>query len=290
MLPLKRLLLPVDFSPRSQIAARYARALVSDSDAEVTVLHVVAPPAYEATSLEAAGTLLDDLQTARVEEAQAKLKDYLADELKGITTRRVLLEGDPARRIVEYAEENEVDLIVMPTHGYGRFRRFILGSVTAKVLHDADRPICTGTHLEEPPAPKEIRFRKVAVAIDLGPETCKALNWASKFAEQYGAQLLVIHATPSLEGRTGEYFDPDWKQSLERAAREQIASLPCQAPKEAQIIIDSGDAPKVVCAHAEEQEADLLVIGRGSSSGIFGRLRANAYTIIRQSPCPVVSV
>jgi nucleotide-binding universal stress UspA family protein len=58
----------------------------------------------------------------------------------------------------------------------------------------------------------------------------------------------------------------------------------------AEAFIDSGDAPSVVCRLAEEHKADLLVIGRGSASGIFGRLRANAYSIIRQSSCPVVSV
>jgi hypothetical protein len=65
--------------------------------------------------------------------------------------KRVVLEGDPARQIVDYAHEEKVDLIVMPTHGYGPFRQFILGSITAKVLHDADCPVWTGVHLEEAP-------------------------------------------------------------------------------------------------------------------------------------------
>jgi hypothetical protein len=47
---------------------------------------------------------------------------------------------------------------------------------------------------------------------------------------------------------------------------------------------------KVVCAAAERLSAGLLVIGRGSASGGFGRLRTHAYALIRQSPCPVVSV
>jgi nucleotide-binding universal stress UspA family protein len=46
----------------------------------------------------------------------------------------------------------------------------------------------------------------------------------------------------------------------------------------------------VVCTAAERLGADVLVVGRGSAAGMFGRLRTNAYSIIRQSPCPVVSV
>src|SRR5207245_2957797 len=54
--------------------------------------------------------------------------------------------GDPAAEITHYAEKNQVDLIMMPTHGYGRFRNMLLGSVTAKVLHDAHCPIWTAAH------------------------------------------------------------------------------------------------------------------------------------------------
>jgi nucleotide-binding universal stress UspA family protein len=55
-------------------------------------------------------------------------------------------------------------------------------------------------------------------------------------------------------------------------------------------MLECGDAPEVVCSAAQQTGADLLVIGRGSAAGVFGRLRANAYSIIRMSPCPVVSV
>jgi nucleotide-binding universal stress UspA family protein len=55
-----------------------------------------------------------------------------------VETECVVLQGDPARQFVDFAHSSNTDLIVMPTHGYGQFRQFILGSITAKVLHDAD--------------------------------------------------------------------------------------------------------------------------------------------------------
>ena len=55
-------------------------------------------------------------------------------------------------------------------------------------------------------------------------------------------------------------------------------------------IDDSNSIPLAVCGAATRLDADLVVIGRGVSNGILGRLRTNAYSIIRQSPCPVVSV
>ena len=209
---------------------------------------------------------------------------------RGQNPRRVLLEGDPAREIVRIAQEEGFSLILMPTHGYGPFRRFVLGSVAAKVLHDADCPVWTGVHLEEAPPVEAIKFRTILVAVDLGPQSEKALAWASDFAKKADARLVVAHATPSLEGRTGEYFDPDWRLYLSKQAQEQVAELQQKAGTNAEVMIEAGDAPHVVEAAAKECKADVVVIGRGSASGVFGRLRANAYSIIRQSPCPVVSV
>lgn len=178
----------------------------------------------------------------------------------------------------------------MPTHGYGPFRRFILGSVTAKVLHDADCPVWTGVHLEEAPPAPAISITHVLAALDLGPQSSKVLEWASWLAQAFQARLSVIHATPSIEGRAGEYFDPQWREHLAEEARKEIARLQQQASSHAEVLIEPGDAPRVVAEAAEKVKASVLVIGRGSATGIFGRLRTNAYAIIRQSPCPVASV
>jgi nucleotide-binding universal stress UspA family protein len=70
----------------------------------------------------------------------------------------------------------------------------------------------------------------------------------------------------------------------------EIKKLLEKVPASPEILIESGDAAKTVCSLAGQTGADVLVIGRGSAAGVFGRLRANAYSIIRQSPCPVVSV
>ncbi len=59
--------------------------------------------------------------------------------------------GDPAQVITAFAHTQGVDLIMMPTHGYGPFRRLLLGSVTAKVLHDAECPVWTAVHMAKAP-------------------------------------------------------------------------------------------------------------------------------------------
>ena len=287
---LARVLLPVDFSSRCAGAARYAEVLAARFGSEITVLHVLPPPHYEFSALEVGGSVLNELFATRTAQTAQELETYLAEEFAGLKVNRVLLEGDPARKIVAYAHDNGFDLILMPTHGYGPFRRFILGSVAAKVLHDADCPVWTGVHMEEVPPAGALSLASVVVAVDLGEQSLKALQWAAWFAGACGARLSIVHATPSLEGRSGEYFDPEWRKHLAAHAGGEINKLQQLAGTRAEVLIDSGDAPMVVCSGASRLRADVLVIARGSAAGIFGRMRTNAYAIIRQSSCPVVSV
>ncbi len=286
---LENILLPVDFSDRSTGAARYAASVALHFRSRITLLHVLQPPHYEFAALEVGGPMLSELFANRSAQVQAELDAFLGDELSGIDVQRVLVEGDPARRIIEYAHEREMDLIVVPTHGYGPFRRFILGSVTAKILHDADCPVWTGVHLEQAPAVARIPFRQIVCAIDLGPQSCKVLEWASRMAQEFDAHLTVVHATPCVAVHA-QAPDLAWQHSVLTQVREQIDRLPVQRPANSDLLIEGGDPPAVVRSVAQKCRADVLVIGRGSAAGMFGRLRTNAYAIIRESPCPVVSV
>jgi len=287
---LERILVPVDFSERSLGAARYVEAIADRERSEIMLVHVTTPLNYELSALDVGGAVLTELNSDRVQELRSQLDDFLKNDLAPFRVDRRLLEGDPARRIVELAHQEHTSLIVMPTHGYGLFRRFLLGSVTAKVLHDADCPVWTGVHIEEAPNVEKIRFAKVMVAVDLcPPQALKALAWGSQFAEKAGAEMLVVHAYPSLEGRGGEELE-GWRDSATRAASDEIARMQQKLGLDAPLILESGDPAQVVTDLAVRQKADVLVIGRGSAAGVFGRLRANAYAIIRQSPCPVVSV
>ncbi len=287
-MPLSQLIVPVDFSEKSEGAARYAEALHRHFGSKITLLHVLPPPHYEFGAMEVGGSVLEDLFRNRAGQAQKDLDAFLQAEMPE-GTERLLLDGDPAAKIVKLAHERGAGLIVMPTHGYGTFRRFSLGSVTAKVLHDADCPVWTGVHMEAQSI-ESVQFKRIAVGIDLGPQTERTLMWAKRFAEMASAELCILHATPNLEGRAGEYFDPDWRKHVEAALREEIAGLVQRLGIDAPLQIDSGDAAQVVCTLAQEWKADMLVIGRGSASGVLGRLRANAYSIIRLAGCPVISV
>jgi nucleotide-binding universal stress UspA family protein len=291
MLSANRLLVPVDFSERSAAAARYAKTFGSHFHSQMTLLHVLPPAHYPAVPLmEAGATMRDALFAARASEVQKELDSFLAEEFPDTDVTRIVLEGDPAPTIVDYAHSEKVDLIAMPTHGYGPFRRFLLGSVAAKVLHDADCPVLTGVHLEEAPPADSIHSGEILCAVGLGPQSGGVLAWAARAAGEFDARLTLVHAIPRLEAYNGEYFDPNWRTLLANIAAEQIEKLQQSVGTRAEVFIEDGDIARVVRCAALRRRAALLVIGRGSAEGIIGRLRTHSYAILRESPCPVVSV
>jgi nucleotide-binding universal stress UspA family protein len=285
MQSLSKLLVPIDFSDRSVGAARYARMLAEHYGSEILLVHVVVPPHYEFGSLEIGGSMLTELYTARTAQVEKDLAEFAGAELAGTNVRPTVLEGEPARRIVEFAHEEHVGLIVMPTHGYGSFRRFILGSITAKVLHDANCPVWTGVHLEETPPVEALELEHILCAVDLGVLTVRTLSWATALQRRFGSRLTVAYApTYTPEGPSGG------REAIEARVRNALAEAAGEHPCPADVSIETGDPPKVICGMAARLRCGLLVIGRGSAAGVFGRLRTNAYAIIRQAPCPVVSV
>ena len=273
-------------------AARSARFLGEHFHSRLTLLHVIPPAHYDVGPLEAAGTVLPEIDRVRGEQARRELTAFLADELAGSGIERAVLEGEPAARIVAFAHDRQVDLIVMPTHGYGPFRRFILGSNTAKVLHDADCPVWTGVHMPEAPAAYARGaqpFGHVLCAVDLGPQSAKALEWAAWLQQEFGGGLSVMHVTAAA-AELSPGAEAHWRTQIREAVREEIERLQETVGTRAEVVIEAGETASAICGAAGRLAAGVLVIGRGSAAGVYGRLRTNAYAIIRQSPCPVVSV
>jgi len=285
---ISKILLPVDFSPRSTAAAHHAKTLACRFHSELILVHV-----FELSDLITSGGetgVPPEWFEERRVASRDMLKEFCGDDFRNMPVRRMLIEGDVARSIVNVAHDERVDLIVIPTHGYGGFRRFILGSVTAKILHDADCPVLTGVHLEEVQALNPIFFRRIVCAIDLDSAGEKALRWAGDFAAEFNAHLTVVHALPSLGVGQARYFDQAFPVTLRQVAQERLDEFQEQAGTAAELVLEPGPVAELVRQTATSQNADLVVIGRHENPGLLGRLRGNAYAVVRESPCPVVSV
>lgn len=281
MFRLTRILLPIDFSERCLGGARYAIPLAEHFQSEITLLHVISP--IDDLSPEA-----NELNASRRQKAQKQLDDFLCAALHHLKVSRILREGDPAGVIADQAGQDKPDLIMMPTHGYSPFRRLLLGSVTAKVLHDTACAVWTGAHVAKGPPAEWIRLAHIVCAIDLGPHSVKVLHWAAGLAAEFKSKFTLLHVVPRLESPGEAYYSQEWRSHLLSDARTAIATVQERAGTHAEIVVEAGEVSKAVSAAAARLDTDLVVIGRGDSDS--ARLRTHAYGIILYSPCPVVSV
>jgi nucleotide-binding universal stress UspA family protein len=259
--------------------------------ARIILLHVVTPLSYPAGLLESGHEITArDLHAHIVQRAREDLDQALHPKLDGIAVTRVLRRGDPAREIAKVARDRNVDLIMMSTHGYGAFYRFLLGSVTAKVLHETQRPVWTGAHLEEEPA-REFSIRHVLCSVELNGHSAHTVSLAAEMAAVVHATLTLVHITSSVEiyGPGGFHVESEWKEKIVGFATEEIAKLQQAVGTKAEVIIDSGNVPDLLNRAAQQTEADVLVIGHIPGRGHLGD-NGKGYTIIRASQIPVLSV
>jgi nucleotide-binding universal stress UspA family protein len=303
MLNIRKILLPVDVPNPSLEVVRQAAMLARHFHSEIVILHVApakghdagapkrrpgaAAPNPEAPELAAPDHSGSDQIAEMNQTARKNLEQALAPELEGLAVERIFLKGDPARAIVESAQVKQADLIMMRSHGR-TFNRFLLGSVTAKVLQHTECPVWTGAHIEDTAAP-EFAIRSVLCAINLDARSDQALSWAAQLATEFGARLTIAHVTSSVElwGPGGSYVDQKWKEELLGDATQRIAKLQQTVGTKADVIIANGDVPKALSQAAQQTKADLLVL---SCYPYGGNLRIHGYPIICAVPIPVLSV
>lgn len=280
------ILFPIDFSERCCHAAPFVDAMAKRYGAKITLI-AVAQPFYPA-AMGDGPVVIDTEELAR--DLQTSLDGALVNEFPGLQVDRVAELGDPAQVITDFAHTHGVGLIMMPTHGYGPFRSLLLGSVTAKVLHDAKCPVWTAAHVATPPSRDHVEVRTVLCAADTAPEGVPLVKWASEFSKETGAALRLVHVVSGMEGLPSRQLDREFEEQMRKDATQAMERLQESAGVSAPMSVLIGNIAKSVRDEARQCGADVVVIGRGTLQEKLGRLRTHAYAIIRQSPCPVVSV
>src|SRR5271157_5663857 len=140
------ILFPVDFSAQCRTVCPLVEAMVQQFHSKLTLMHVIQVPPGWYGGIDCGYPVVLDMPAM---EASAKQELGSFFERSPVTPDRIVELGDAAFEITDFAEQNQVDLIMMPTHGHGKFRSLLLGSVTAKVLHDAHCPVWTAAHAVE---------------------------------------------------------------------------------------------------------------------------------------------
>ncbi len=273
---IKRILFPVDFSGSCRGAARYVEAFAGKFEAEVLLLHVVGMGEHN---------LAEELFPQR----QAQLATFFPDSLNFISTERCVTGEDAAATIVDTVRTWKPDLVMMPTSGLGVFHRMTVGSVAAKVLEEVECPVWTGIHAEAAPPVAGMQCHRLLCAVGLSGRSVEVLQWAAWLAGHCDARLAIVHATAeiavSFDGGTAE---EELRQKLSCDARAAMESLQIAAGTASEVFFEAGDPADVVAKAAVKFGADLVVVGRHGENG-WNVLR-DSYGVLRNSPCPVISI
>jgi len=278
------ILFPVDFSARCEGAVPFVDDMARRNRAKVTLFSVAHP--YYPAVMEA--PLIDPQEL--LQELKSTLDASYTGCFQGLEVNRIAMLGEPAQEITGWAHANGVDLVMMPSHGYGPFRQLLLGSVTAKVLHDIRCPVWTTAHTGTAPDRQHLGLKKVLCAVDGTPESASVIRFAASLSKDLGANLRLVTVVPGIEAWPERQMDIEFEEQLRVNAKQRMEELEASIKIDAPFCVAVGPVADSVAEEAERHGADLLVIGRGAIHETLGRLRTHAYGLIRLSPCPVLSV
>jgi nucleotide-binding universal stress UspA family protein len=296
MIEIRRILCPIDFSEASRHALEHAVALAKWYESPITALHVTyvplfpQPPILVAGFAEAAPPAVPN-HKAREEELEAWLEPA---HRVGIKTDAIVDDGNAAARILEHAISLPVDLITMGTHGLGGFERFVLGSVTEKVLRKATCPVMT-----VPPAAvtaAKVPYTRLLCPVDFSESSSAALRFAFSLAEEADANLTILHVIDSPDdGLLSQRFDePEFRRAVEEEARRRLEALVTDDVRvwcKPSTKVAYGKPYREVLQAAESEGTDLIVIGvRGRNALDLTVFGSTTNQVVRRAPCPVLTM
>jgi nucleotide-binding universal stress UspA family protein len=292
----RHLLCPVDFSESSRQALEWSSRFSKEVGARLTVLHVVDTEFLSIGNLVAVPDAFGELRR-RAEEALTALKREI--DLGHADVE--IVEGVPEDVLVTAANQRDVDLLVMGTHGLSGFQRFLLGSVTEKVLHRALVPLLALSPGVEQQQTMGFRApRTIVMAIDFGPESQSVLRHGIWLAEHFRAKLVALHVVSVPYVALNESsFEPRAQLELERITDSLIAKRRKDLEKmlleltgaETEIVLTVGSPFESLRNVVEDRSGDMVILGAGGHGNAgFRWLGSTCHKMVRWASCPVMVV
>ncbi|MEK7443028.1 MAG: universal stress protein [Chloroflexota bacterium] len=269
----RKILIPLDGSELAEQAMPAAMALARQSHGEILLLRV---PVFETAVMPAFGGYGVLYPEQSLEHSRAEAREYLKSTQKNIaapdvTCRALIVDGDVASAIVDVAKEENVDVIVMSTHGYSGMTRWVMGSVTERVLGDASCPVYVVRAPELP--------RHVMITLDGSEFAERALEPGLEAAAMFGATVTLMGAVrqvnvsllkemETIERGMAQRLHDDMIKDVEeylwrvakRYHRDDVALMTATTIE---------PAATSILEYAETHDVDLLVMATHGRSGLL---------------------
>ncbi len=278
----KKMLVAIDGSESSMHALKESFKLARNEKSWITVVSVV--PEYKGDlDLVAVGNVMASMRKP-CEDALHKAEELAKAE--GALIKTVCEEGEPHERIIDLAEAENCELIVMGRRGLSRLERALVGSVTARVIGHSHIDVLVV------PSTTEIGWKKILLATDGSKYSKAAAERVIDFAGEYGGELRVVSVVDVPAEFYGEA--PDAVEDLIKKAKGYVEDVKRQAEAsgiKTETFVREGEAYKAILDLAKEQNANAIVMGSHGRTGLK-RLLMGSVTekVIGYASCPVLVV
>jgi nucleotide-binding universal stress UspA family protein len=279
-LDIRRILIPTDFSETAELALEHAVKIARILDSEITLLHVVSTFAFRVNLPEVD---IDEAQNTKLSGAiGAKLK-RIAEEIKekeGVKINTMITSGRIREEVVRIADELDIDIIILGTHGVSGLREFFMGSNAFRIVSEANCPVLSVQDSGHP-----VGFTNIVVPIDNSFHSREKLGISIKIARLYNATLHVCGL------RSHDHNDDDINAKFRMKMKQVEDFLKEKEVNYTTTTLFCSNIAKSTMDYAAEKNADLIVIMNEqeiNSTGFF--MGPYAQQVVNHSKIPVLSI
>jgi nucleotide-binding universal stress UspA family protein len=289
---LKSILCPIDFSDSSGATYQYALSLAEYYKARIVVLHVVELWKYPFADYAAHEADYAKFSSAMNEGGEVQLQRFLKGQIATeLQPELVVHQGNAPNCILSFAQKENIEVIVMGTHGRRGFDRLVLGSATDRVMRKAACPVLVVSNTSHKDLNTGLdgrhRLSRILYCTDFSDNSERARGYAISLAAEYGAELTLLHVAETA---------PDLARaeaiSAERArALDSLVSEAERKNLNVRSAVRFGKPYEEIVRHATEAQAGLIIMSaRGGDAvdrAVFG---STTYRVIQFGPCPVLAI
>jgi nucleotide-binding universal stress UspA family protein len=317
----KKIMCAIDFSDFSNMVLSYGKALAKEFDSKLCLCHVISG-IYMVPNHMPAYVDYTNVESNRMKDSKERL-EKMADEL-GIDCEVLILVGNPADEIEHSVRDNNIDMVIAATHGGSGIKRFLIGSVTNRLVKILSCPMMVLHPMENHKSSlvkQSIKLESILVGCDFSPDSKLALDYALSLAQEFQTQIYLAHVTKSQEQlefsasqyvklqpgdalswnrpdhlglknkETGQHIEKS--SILARLERQLLNMVPedCKNWCQPVTVMLEGQPYKELLNYAEQKNVDMIVLGvRGHSLLEQFLIGSTTDRVISRASCPVLTV
>ncbi len=290
-----RILCTTDLTDYSNQSISYGISIAKLFDARLYICHVAEDPYMTSMHGPKSIDVIDD-QKKIMDKVRRQMEEFMGDT--DVRWEPVIATGHAPDTIAEIARDKGINMVIIATHDQAGIKRFLLGSVTESLMRMVNTPLLVLRGLIKDEIKEEFSPRRILVGCDFSEDAKLALEHGLSYAQEFQAELHLVHVTvpPVFNMYPGPYIEPT-EQPSEQLNNEFLGKLQELLPEEAEYwctpktVILTGRPQDELNEYARANDIDLIVLGtRGIGMVETFFIGSTTDRLIRQAPCPVLSV